>query len=124
VSLSALGQQAPTEAKREWDPDHAKRQAIVAIAAPLLSQYTLKIGGTTTIDVTKKGIDKAYGVRKLSEYLQEPISDMLFVGDALFPGGNDEIVKESGIETREVKNPADTARVIEEVLSASAAVPA
>jgi phosphomannomutase len=123
VSLSALGQQAPVDAKKSWDPDHAKRHAIVAIAAPRLSGYSLKIGGATTIDVTKNGIDKAYGVRKLSEYLQEPISSMLFVGDALFPGGNDEIVKESGIETREVKNPSDTANVIEEVLNASVAVP-
>jgi phosphomannomutase len=124
VSLSALGQQAPVEEKKAWDPDHAKRQAIVAIAAPQLSGYSLKIGGATTIDVTKEGIDKAFGVRKLSEYLQEPISAMLFVGDALFPGGNDEIVKESGIETKEVKNPSDTAELIEELLSASVAVPA
>jgi phosphomannomutase len=123
VSLSALGQQAPTEAKRVWDPEHTKRRAIISLAEPQLSGYSLKIGGATTIDVTKEGINKAYGIQKLSEYLQEPISSMLFVGDALFPGGNDEIVKESGIETKEVKNPGDTSNLIEEILSVGATVP-
>lgn len=119
VSLSALGQQAPIDAKKAWDPDHAKRRAIIALAAPHLADYSLKIGGATTIDVTQKGIDKAYGVRKLSEFTEIPIASMLYVGDALFPGGNDEVVKESGIETRQVQNPADTAQVIEEILNAS-----
>lgn len=123
VSLSALGQKAPIEAKKTWDPDHAKRRAIVALAAPQLPGYSVRIGGTTTIDVTKEGIDKAYGVRKLSEYIHEPISSMLYVGDALFAGGNDEIVKDTGVATRQVDNPADTARVIEELLSASSVAP-
>lgn len=113
VTLSALGQQAPLDAKKSWDPDHAKRQAIVALMAPRLPDYTIKIGGATSIDVTKKGIDKAYGVQKLSEFLGLPVPSMLYVGDALFPGGNDEVVKKSGIPTEQVANPDETARVIE-----------
>lgn len=124
VTLSALGQQAPLEEKKAWDPDHAKRKALVAVIVPLLPDYSIKVGGATSIDVTREGIDKAFGVRKLSEFIHEPISTMLYIGDALFVGGNDEIVKETGIATRQVDNPADTARVIEEILSASLAVPA
>lgn len=119
VTLSALGQQAPIEEKKKWDPDHSKRQVLVALIAPRLPQFSVKIGGTTSIDVTKKGIDKAYGVRKLSEFIHEPIASMLYIGDALFSGGNDEIVKETGIDTKQVADPSDTARVIEEILSAS-----
>ncbi len=119
VTLSALGQQAPIEAKRQWDPDHTKRQVLVALIAPRLPQFSIKIGGTTSIDVTKKGIDKAYGVQELSKFIHEPIESMLYMGDALFPGGNDEAVKRSGIETKQVADPSDTARVIEEILSAS-----
>lgn len=116
VTLSALGQQAPVEAKKPWDPDHAKRDILAPMIAERLPEYSVKIGGATSIDVTKKGIDKAYGVRKLSEFLHEPIARMLYVGDALFPGGNDEVVKESGIATKEVANPKDTARLIEELI--------
>lgn len=119
VTLSALGQQAPLEEKKQWDPDHTKRQTLVALIAPRLPQFSVKIGGTTSIDVTKKGIDKAYGVRKLSEFIHEPIESMLYIGDALYAGGNDEIVKETGVATKQVADPEDTARVIGEILSAS-----
>ena len=60
---------------------------------------------------------KAYGVRRLSEIIDLPISGMLYVGDALFPGGNDEIVKETGIETQQVDGPVETAKVIEKFLT-------
>jgi hypothetical protein len=42
---------------------------------------------------------------------------MLYVGDALFPGGNDEIVKETGIPTQQVSGPAETKEIIEKVLA-------
>jgi HAD superfamily hydrolase (TIGR01484 family) len=116
VSLSALGQQAPVEKKREWDPAHGKRQALRDAAAPKLPAYDVKVGGLTTIDVTLKGINKAYGVRKLSELLSIPVSDMLYVGDELSPGGNDAVVTETGIPTRAVAGPAETMAVITEFL--------
>ncbi len=76
----------------------------------------MKRAGSTSIDVTRRGLTKAYGVRKLSEHLDIPISNMLYIGDALFPGGNDEVVKETSIETRATSSPEETARIIEEVL--------
>jgi len=47
------------------------------------------MGGTTSIDITKPGIDKAYGIAKLRDQLAMPISEMLFAGDAYLPRGND-----------------------------------
>jgi hypothetical protein len=44
------------------------------------------MGGTTSIDVTKPGIDKAYGIGKAHEQLDISIKDMLFAGDAIFHG--------------------------------------
>src|ERR1035437_2776274 len=72
VSLSALGQQAPLVLKKDWDPDHTKRQALREAIATLLPEFSVGIGGTTTIDVTKCGIDKAYGIRKLCEQTGVP----------------------------------------------------
>ncbi len=117
VTLSALGQEAPLAKKIAWDPTGEKRDRLRAALLPRLSEFDVKRGGTTSIDVTKHGINKAFGARRVSEYLKIPISDMLYVGDALFPGGNDEVVKETGIETQQVKNPEDTAKFIKELLT-------
>ncbi len=117
ITLSALGQTAPIDAKKAWDPSMEKRIKLREMIAAALPEYDVKRGGATSIDITKPGINKAYGVRKLAEHIGVPISEMLYVGDALFPGGNDEVVKETGVRTRQVENPAETAQVIEELLS-------
>jgi phosphomannomutase len=119
VSLSALGQKAPPEEKRVWDPTHEKREALRDFAAARLPEFDVKIGGLTTIDITKKGVNKAYGLRKLSEALSIPIADMLYIGDELQKDGNDEVVKETGIKTRSVANPGETMQVIEELLGSA-----
>jgi hydroxymethylpyrimidine pyrophosphatase-like HAD family hydrolase len=117
VALSALGQTAPLAEKLLWDPERTKRPILREAIARRLVNYDVRTGGSTSFDVTKPGLNKAYGVRKLSEYLSIPISDMLYIGDALFPGGNDEVVKETGIETRQTSGPDETARIIEGLLA-------
>ena len=73
------------------------------------------MSGSTSIDVTRPGIDKAYGVKKLHETLDIAIADMIFVGDALFPGGNDYPAKQAGAESIRVRDPHETKRVIEAI---------
>ena len=65
ITFSALGQQAPLEEKTKWDPDYAKRKKIKAIVDTLIPEFSVRMGGATSIDVTKPGIDKAYGIHKL-----------------------------------------------------------
>jgi hydroxymethylpyrimidine pyrophosphatase-like HAD family hydrolase len=72
---------------------------------------------STSIDVTKHGIDKAYGIRKLRDTLGIPIDDMIFVGDAIFPGGNDYPAKQAGVVSIEVRDPDETKRVIEAIIA-------
>lgn len=117
VAFSAVGQQAPVEVKRNWDPNQEKRRALVDLIKPLLPWAEVRMGGMTTIDITRKGIDKRYGVEHLAQRLGIPLSDMLYVGDALYPGGNDEVVIASGIPTRAVKDPADTAAFLSALLA-------
>ena len=116
VSFSALGQHAPIEAKEAWDPEDTKRPILRDAIAKLLPEFDVKVGGSTTIDITKHGVNKAYGVRKIAEYLHLSIGEMLYVGDALYPGGNDEVVKETGIKTHAVCNPSETAVLIRSLL--------
>src|SRR5580658_6343090 len=89
ITFSALGQQAPLEEKKKWDPDFAKRKKMTAVLDTLIPEFSVHMGGATSVDVTKHGIDKGYGIRKLRDVLHIPIDEMIFIGDAVFPGGND-----------------------------------
>ena len=113
ITFSALGQQAPLEEKRKWDSDFAKRKKIKAILDPLLPGFSVRMGGSTSIDVTKPGIDKAYGIRKLRDVLGISLKEMIFIGDALFAGGNDYPAEQAGVVSICVQGPHETKRVIQ-----------
>ncbi|HQT99516.1 MAG TPA: HAD-IIB family hydrolase [Acidimicrobiales bacterium] len=117
VTLSALGQEAPLSAKGQWDPDFAKRTKIVTILTTLLQGFAINMGGTSSIDVTKPGIDKAYGIEKLRAHLGIEIAQMLFVGDAIFEGGNDFAAQRVGVDSILVRDPRETARVIQTIIA-------
>jgi hypothetical protein len=40
---------------------------------------------------------------------------MIFIGDAMFPGGNDYPAKQAGVESIRVRDPAETKRVVEAI---------
>jgi hypothetical protein len=117
ITFSALGQQAPIDEKKRWDPGFTKRKGIQSILADLIPEFSVHLGGATSIDVTRQGIDKGYGIRKLRDTLSIAIKDMLFIGDALFPGGNDYPAKEAGAMSIQVESPHETKRVIEAIVA-------
>ncbi len=124
MTYSALGRDALPDLKNPWDPDQKKRTILVEKLSPLLSGLELKIGGTTSIDVTNDGIDKAFGVDKIIEYLKLPKESVVFVGDALFPEGNDSPVKKLEIKTVETSGPRETQETIRDFLKARETIPA
>ena len=113
ITFSALGQRAPVAEKSAWDPDGSKKERLRAWAAERLPDLEVRSGGSTSVDVTAKGIDKAYGMRKLMEQLGVGMGDILFVGDRLDPQGNDHPVQAMGIRSVPVKSWQDTADFIE-----------
>jgi len=117
ITFSALGQQAPLEAKVKWDPDFDKRKKITAVLDTLIPEFSVRMGGATSIDVTKPGIDKAYGIRKLRDILGISLSEMLFIGDALFPGGNDYPAKEAGVVSLPVRGPSETKLMVTAIIA-------
>ena len=117
VTWSALGQQAPLEEKQKWDPDYARRKQIKAGLDALIPQFSVRIGGATSIDVTRPGIDKAYGIGKLRDILGISLQDMVYVGDALFVGGNDYPAEQAGVISIPVRDPHETKRVIETIIA-------
>lgn len=123
VTFSALGQQAPHDAKAAWDPDGSRRRALRDYAAVRLPDLEVRSGGSTSIDVTKKGIDKAYGVQRLLEHLDLRVADVLFIGDRLDEGGNDYPVRELGVPCVAVTGWEQTADYIDVILAADTAHP-
>jgi HAD superfamily hydrolase (TIGR01484 family) len=117
ITFSGLGQQAPLEEKKKWDPDFAKRKKMKALLDKLIPEFSVRLGGATSVDVTKHGIDKAYGIRKLRDVLGISIHEMIFIGDAVFPGGNDYPAKEAGARSIRVSDPHETKRVIEAIIA-------
>lgn len=116
ITFSALGQLAPIDQKREWDPTFSKRLEMLDILKEKLPEFELRTGGATSIDVTKKGIDKSYGIKKIQELLNIEIEEMLFIGDALFPGGNDHAVTKTRVKCLSVMDPSDTLKIIKKLL--------
>src|ERR1035437_8899848 len=123
ITFSALGQQAPLGEKKKWDPVFTKRKKIKALLDKLIPEFSVRLGGTTSIDVTKPGIDKAYGIRKLRDTLGIAIQEMIFIGDALFPGGNDYPAEQAGVVSIRVRDPNESKRVIEAIVACLDGVP-
>ncbi|MFB2585891.1 HAD-IIB family hydrolase [Herbiconiux liukaitaii] len=117
ITFSALGQQAPIEAKSAWDPTGSKKESLRAAVASQLPDLEVRSGGSTSVDITREGIDKAYGMNRLAELTGIPLDDMLFVGDRLDEGGNDYPVKALGVECHAVEGWHETAAFVETFLS-------
>ncbi len=118
VTFSALGQAAPVDAKKAWDPDGSKRAALRDAVAPHVPELDVHAGGSTSIDITKRGIDKAFGIGQLAEILGLDYGSILFVGDRLMPGGNDYPVIRLGVQTHQVESWQDTLAFINGLLPA------
>jgi hydroxymethylpyrimidine pyrophosphatase-like HAD family hydrolase len=105
------------EEKKKWDSDFVKRKKIKSIVDALLPEFSVRMGGATSVDVTKPGIDKAYGIRKLRDALGISLKEMIFIGDALFAGGNDYPAEQAGVVSIPVQGPNETKRVVEAIIA-------
>ena len=115
--VDALGPKKGIALKEKWKKENnALRLKIAKLMGKELKNFEVRVGGLTTIDVTQKGIDKGYGVRQIEKTLRIPIERMVFIGDALYRGGNDAAAKKSGIQTMATKGPADTIMIIKKIL--------
>jgi len=117
ITYSALGQKAPLDEKKKWDPHFKKRGKIKKQLDKMIPEFAVNLGGSTSIDITKHGIDKAYGINKLRDILKIKITEMIFIGDAIFPGGNDYPAKQAGAFSIRVSDSNETKRVVEGIIS-------
>jgi phosphomannomutase len=120
ITFSALGQAAPVASKTQWDPTGEKKNALRTAVQALLPDLEVRSGGSTSVDITRQGIDKAYGMTKLAELTGVSFEETLFIGDRLDPEGNDYPVKALGVPTHAVEGWEDTAQYLENWLKQQA----
>jgi len=117
IVFSALGQEAPIELKEKWRQDNLDtREKITEALQKYLPDMEVKVTGLTSIDITRKGIDKAYGMEQIKKYLETNYIDMLFVGDAFSAKGNDAAVLNTDVLSFEVKGVEDTKALVRYLL--------
>jgi HAD superfamily hydrolase (TIGR01484 family) len=116
ITFSALGQSAPVDVKAAWDPTGEKKNTLRAAVQDLLPDLEVRSGGSTSVDITRRGIDKAYGIARLSELTGIRLTDMLFIGDRLDPEGNDYPVLAMGVPTLAVTGWENTVDVLDELI--------
>ena len=85
ITFSALGQQAPVEAKEEWDPTNEKKNRLAEAVQKDVPHLAVRSGGSTSVDISNRGVDKAYAVRKLADMLGVTVGQIAFVGDRMDP---------------------------------------
>lgn len=112
ITFSYFGQEAPFEIKKDWDPDGAKREAIIEKLEKEIPKFSIRLGGTTSIDINKQANGKAFGVKRLLEYIDLEKQEALFVGDKIVPGGNDYPAYEMGLDCINVADEQETLGLI------------
>ena len=125
VTFSALGQDVVAalgkkglRLKEEWKKENTPLKIKIAkLVQKRLPKFEVRTSAYTSIDVTHKGIDKAYGVRKIGKTLGVPIKAMVFIGDGLYPGGNDHAARRTGVQCIAVRGPEDTKKIIRNILT-------
>jgi phosphomannomutase len=119
ITFSALGQAAPVAAKIAWDPSGEKKNSLREAVQALVPDLEVRSGGSTSVDITRQGIDKAYGMTRLAELTHIGLDEMLFIGDRLDPDGNDFPVMALGVRTHAVTDWEDTAQYLTSWLNGS-----
>lgn len=117
ITFTPNGQQAPIEIKLAFDPNRIKRERIKNMLEPQLPELSILINGTSSIDILPKNFNKAVGFVRFLNKIGLQKSDVIFVGDGIFPGGNDYSVYEAGFDTIAVKNPEETELIIRRWIS-------
>lgn len=124
VTFSALGQDVVASLgakgvrlKKAWTKKNTPLKLKIAkLVQKRLPEFEARAAGFTSIDITRKGIDKAYGIRQIEKYLKIPKKEMIFIGDALFPGGNDYAVKKTGVASMKTSGPEETKKIIKRII--------
>ena len=112
ITFSVLGTNAQIDTKKSWDLDKEKRRKLVQLIQNKIPGYDVRISGQASIDITKRGVNKSYGIRKLEDALNITSDEILFIGDSIFQGGNDYPIKATGVDCVTVQGPNEVQKLL------------
>ncbi len=116
ISFSFVGHDAPLADKMKFDPTGELRLKILK-TIPLVSKIVgVKVGGTTNLDYNQFGKNKGFNILEWMKYFKWKTEDVLYIGDALFPGGNDDTVL-GACDTLQVSGPDETLEAIKKIIN-------
>lgn len=117
ITFSFFGQEAPFETKKNWDPKGIERIKIIKNLKKYIPEFSIRLGGLTSIDISKQVEGKAFGIKKFLEYLNVNKEITLFVGDKIIPSGNDYPAFEMGLDCVNVSDEEETLKRITDWLN-------
>lgn len=115
ITFSPIGNTAPVELKKAYDPDASKRLKLLADHPFVSETMMVLIGGSTSLDYIPKVRHKGTNVKKFIEHMDWNPNDCVYFGDGLYPGGNDEFVI-GVIDTVPVTDEEDCEMLLREML--------
>lgn len=116
ITFSALGQDAPSDLKKQWDPEQTKRKKIKDFLEKNTSGFYISINGGTSLNITKENMDKKFGMEKLRDILNLPFSEMIYFGDELDEHGNDYPIRSLDIDWIQVRDYLETENILRSIL--------
>lgn len=117
ITFSALGQRAPVEDKERWDPTNEKKNRLAEAVRRDVPHLLVRSGGSTSVDVSGRGVDKSFAVRELARMLGVDVGSIMFVGDRMDPDGNDYPAARAGAMAIRVTGPQDTLELCERIIA-------
>lgn len=97
IAFSLIGHHEDKAIKDAFDPNHKKRSQLLSdfsteVEALKKAHVEVRIGGTTNLDFFEYGKNKGHNIGVFIEKMRWNKAECIYMGDALFPGGNDETV--------------------------------
>ena len=116
VTIQLLGTKANIADKLAFDPDRSRRRAIYGEAKALFSEYSVFIGGLTSIDLVPSPYNKAYALDRYAREKGYAHDEIVYIGDDYGEGGNDEPVYKSDFTYLTIDNYLDFPKVVKHLL--------
>jgi len=116
ITFSCMGRYANPDLKNKFDPGGELRKEMIVLLQDYLPEFSIKVGGTTSIDITRGEFDKSTGIKKLNSLFDKlEYKNTLFIGDSFFEGGNDRPALDL-VDCIEVTGPENLEEILTELL--------
>lgn len=115
ITLSCIGRYADSEEKANWDPHGALRKSIVQFLRQHLpcDHYSIKIGGTTSIDISEGTWNKENGMREVLRVTGTDAENAIFFGDSMDSDTGNDYPASLIVDAVEVTDPSNTLQLLE-----------